>query len=216
MPAKHSLKTYLENGFYHIYNRGVDKRTIFKDQQDYGTFLGYLKELLSPPTSKPYFRKITVNNKAYEIKDYCCKNCHQTISLLAYCLMPNHFHLLINQSQPRAIEDFMKSLGTRYTMYFNKRYQRSGRLFQGVYQAVLIENEPQLLHTSRYIHLNPLSNKSLLNQPSSYSDYLRLKNTSWLKPEKVLECFKSAKAYQQFIQDQLQPTGSILENLTLD
>lgn len=215
MPAKNSIKQYLKNGYYHIYNRGVDKRIIFEDKQDYGVFLNYLKYYLSPIPKLTSLRKISVNNKTYQISDYKCKNYSQVITLLAYCLMTNHFHLLIKQSDSRSIESFMKSLGTRYTMYFNKRRQRSGRLFQGVYQAVSIDNTAQLLHLSRYIHLNPRP-KSLLKQPSSYPDYLRLKNTSWVKPGEILKSFNNKNSYQNFVETSIETPEKFLDNLTLD
>lgn len=215
MPAKNSIKTYVKNGYYHIYNRGVDKRTIFQDKQDYGVFLNYLKYYLSPIPKLTPLRKISVNNKIYQISEYKCKNYSQVITLLAYCLMPNHFHLLIKQSDPRSIESFMKSIGTRYIMYFNKRHQRSGRLFQGVYQAVSVDNTAQLIHLSRYIHLNPHP-KSLFKQPSSYPDYLRLKNTSWVQPEKILNHFKNISSYQNFVEGPIETPEQFLENLALD
>jgi len=216
MPAKNTIKQYLKNGYYHIYNRGVDKRTIFKDEQDYGVFLNYLKYYLSPLPKLTPLRKITIReDKKYQISDYKCKNYHQAITLLAYCLMPNHYHLFVKQTESRNIELFMKSLGTRYAMYFNKRSKRSGTLFEGNYKAVLVDSDEQLIHLSRYIHLNPHP-KPLNSQPSSYPDYLRLKHTSWLHPKDVLKHFKSSLAYKKFVQNPDQSALSIISDLTLD
>ncbi len=222
MPAKNIIKTYIQNGYYHLYNRGVNKRNIFKNQQDYGVFLGYLKQYLSPNDKNPCLRNITVKNKVYKILTPPCKNYHHDIKLLAYCLMPNHFHLLIKQFSERGIASLMKSLGTRYTMYFNKRYQRTGPLFQSRYKAVLIDNENQLLHLSRYIHLNPLPKNP--TQPSSYPNYLGLNHATWIQPQEILTFFKTARktnlndisSYQSFIEDYSEPPKTFLENLTLD
>jgi REP element-mobilizing transposase RayT len=101
MPAKNTIKHYQANSYYHIYNRGVEKRTIFQDQQDYAVFLNYLKEFLSPLSKNKPQRDICVKEKTYKINDYQCRNHSQNITLLAYCLMPNHFHLLVKQKQSR-------------------------------------------------------------------------------------------------------------------
>lgn len=204
MPAKNALKIYRPNSYYHIYNRGVDKRTIFNNTQDYAVFLNYLKEYLSPLPEKHPQRQIAVNNKDYKINDYQCRNYCNSVILIAYCLMTNHFHLLIKQTAARNIELFMRSFATRYTSYFNKRCQRSGALFEGPYKAVLIDSDEQLLHLSRYIHLNP--GRNLFRQPSSYPDYLQLKNTSWVQTQDILRYFKSEN----------QSSLSIITNFTLD
>src|SRR3989304_6385484 len=102
MPSKHSTKTYIENSYYHIYNRGVEKRNIFLDQQDYGVFLSYLKEYLLPKNERELANKLADPNvssreKAKIIKLLRMNNFADEIILFAYCLMPNHFHLLIKQ-----------------------------------------------------------------------------------------------------------------------
>ena len=215
MPAKNIVKTYKTNSYYHIYNRGVDKRIIYKDKQDYAVFLNYLKEYLSPIPKIDLKRTISVNEKDYQIKDYQCKNHHQKIVLAAYCLMPNHFHLLVKQKDIRDIQSFMQSLANRFTTYFNKRHRRSGGLFEGRYKAVLINSDEQLIHLSRYIHLNPHP-KPLNSQPSSYPDYLKLKHTSWLHTKDVLKHFKSSLDYKKFVTNPDKSALSIISKLTLD
>src|SRR3990170_2216093 len=100
MPAKNRIKEYSENSYYHIYNRGVEKRLIFLDQQDYGVFLSYLKEYLLPKNEKELFSRLSNPTLSPKEKDKILKllrlnNFAGEITLLAYCLMPNHFHLLI-------------------------------------------------------------------------------------------------------------------------
>jgi len=109
----------------------------------------------------------------------------------------------------------MKSLGTRYTMYFNKRHNREGGLFQNRYKAVLVDSEEQLLHLSRYIHLNPHP-KILTSQPSSYPDYLNLKETSWIHNHDILKNFTNPLAYKKFVQNPDQSALSVINKLTLD
>ena len=125
--------------------------------------------------------------------------------------MPNHFHLLLKQSKKMGIDNFMESLGTRYTMYFNKKYKRVGALCQAVYKAVLVDNDEQLLYLSSYIHQNPLSKSYhkkqnilpyLLNQPTSLPEYLGKRQTEWLNPKPILEFFSNENPnlnYENFI-----------------
>lgn len=139
MPSRNSIKEYLAGGYYHIYNRGVEKRLIYMDEQDYRVFLGYLKLYLSPPG--PF-------TKAH-------KDLSQSLELKAYCLMPNHFHLLLRQHEERGIESFARCVLTAYVTYFNRRHDRVGSLFQDSYKAVRLMSDEQLYQVEQYIHLNP-------------------------------------------------------------
>jgi putative transposase len=197
VPAKNVIKLYAENGYYHLYNRGVEKRIIFQDDQDYKVFLGYLKTLLEPPTPIE-MRTVTIGAYLFEAPKRPLNNFNKEIELLSYCLMPNHFHLLLKQNSSRGIESFMRSLITRYSMYFNKRNNRIGCLFQGTYKATLVENETYLLHLSRYIHLNSHNHLYAKDTPlhihySSYGDYLGLRKTSWIKTDLILSYLKTLK-----------------------
>ena len=224
MPAKNSIKTYIKNGCYHIYNRGVEKRIIFLDQQDYGVFLSYLKEYLLPKNEKELHTRLSDPKISYQEKEKVLKllrlnNFNQEITLLAYCLMPNHFHFFVKQKNLGAIDKFMNSLGTRYTMYFNRKYKRVGSLYQGVYKAVLVEREPQFLHLSKYIHQQALASQgeALRGQPSSLPDYLGLQKTLWVKPEEVLSYFSRTNPLLSYENFMAKSDGSeVLKNITLD
>jgi putative transposase len=201
MPAKNSIKIPIENGYYHIYNRGVNKQEIFTNPQDYSVFLNYLKVALSPPLKPDEIQKtkIDIEGHIFLSRERQPKNFLKEIDLIAYALMPNHFHLIIKQNKKESMEAFMRSIGTRYSMYFNKAYNRVGPLFQGIYKAVQIENENYLLHLSRYIHLNPRQNyNNLASAYSSYADYIGVKKTNWLNPHPVLDFFTS-KTNPEFI-----------------
>jgi len=227
MPAKNSIKQYLENGYYHIYNRGVEKRDIFQDKQDYGVFLSYLKEYLSPKDEKSLMKKLSDKNISYREKDKIIKSLRMNnffgeISLFAYCLMINHFHLLLKQSKIDSINYFLKSLCTRYAMYFNKKYKRTGHLFQGIYKAVLVNSDEQLLYLTCYIHKQALNfqGDTLLAQeiqPCSYGEYLGLRKTEWIKPEEILNQHYQRNpsfSYEQFIR-QSQDT-EIINSLLIE
>lgn len=208
MPAKNSIKQFVENGFYHLYNRGVEKRNIFLDEQDYFVFLSYVKQYLDPSLgSDP-------------------KSLANEVDLLSFCLMPNHFHFLARQRPINGITKFIRAICTNYVMYFNKKYDRVGTLFQGKYKGVNIDNDFYLLHLSRYIHLNPYSIGSdpKAYEHSSYSYYLGLRKASWLKPDEVLNFFKSARktnmkdylSYESFVDDHIIGSEQIIGGLTLE
>ncbi|KKQ38573.1 MAG: hypothetical protein US55_C0004G0023 [Candidatus Levybacteria bacterium GW2011_GWC2_37_7] len=199
MPAKNRIKPYVENSCYHIFNRGVEKRRIFMDEQDIGVFLSYLKTYLLPKDEKQLRDIIADSSKSPKQKDDAARllelnNFSGELEMVSYTTMPNHFHFLVYQEAPDAIDRFMNSLGTRYTMYFNKRYQRVGPLFQGVYKGVLVESDDQLLYLTRYIHRNILSLPRDLRDkfPSSYPVYLKQIKQEWVKPERILLNFSDS------------------------
>lgn len=196
MPSKNRIKQYNKDSYYHIYNRGTEKRSIFLDQQDYSIFLSYLKEYLTPKDIESLnivlqsIRTTSAEKEAAKRK-LKMNNFTSDITLLAYCLMPNHFHFLIKQKDAGSMDKFMNSLGTRYTMYFNKKYKRVGSLYQGVYKAAMVYTDEQLLNLSRYIHKQALSLPSLSgsDQPSSYNIYIGKQKTEWVNPEEILQFF---------------------------
>ena len=211
MPSKNAIKIYIENGYYHIYNRGVEKRTILLDAQDYAVFLSYLKEYLLPKDIPELTKRLADTKTSYKEKDKIAKllrlnNFAGEIKLLAYGLMRNHLHFLVKQKSAGSIDKFMNSMGTRYTMYFNRKYKRVGSLYQGVYKAVLVDTDEQLLHLSRYIHKQALASQGDAlrgwEQPSSYPEYLGLRQTKWIKPEEILSFFSRtnpALSYEAFV-----------------
>lgn len=226
MPGTNSRKIYVKDGHYHVYNRGVEKREIFKDPQDYKVLLKYLKEGLSPPPSLQTLKTtFTLQGQAFKGVPRQPKNYHDKVELLAFCLMPNHFHLLVKIKDSDALKTFMQSLQVRYSMYFNKKYDRVGSLFQDRYKAVLITEENYLLHLSRYIHLNPSEyTGDLIHAYSSYADYLGLKKTSWIKPDMILSFFnqatlpelKKVNSYKDFVEEYKKDSAKILGEITLD
>jgi len=203
MPAKNSSKEYVKNGYYHLYNRGVEKRNIFLDQQDYNVFLSYLNNYLSVKNDEELFKIIQNPDSSLSEKDKARKllrlnNFSNNLLLLAYGLMQNHFHFLVKQLETYAIDSFMNSIGTRYTMYFNRKYNRIGSLYQGVYKAVLVNSDEQLLHLSRYIHDQAIQK----GQPSSYPEYMLQKKTDWVYTEEILSFFSKQNpnlSYQFFV-----------------
>lgn len=190
MPSRNIVKEFEPNAYYHVYNRGVEKRTIFLDDNDYVVFLGLLKKYLIGKAAR------SANRHAFD-------NLSEDVYLIAYCLMPNHFHLLFLQTEQAAITRLMRRVMTAYAMYFNHRYNRVGGLFQGRYKASRITTDAYLYHISRYIHMNP---HDYLAWPySSLECYINDKQLAWLHPEYVLDLFDGAKqAYADFVHDYIE------------
>lgn len=194
MPAKDTKRTKNKNQYFHIYNRGVEGRVIFNDQADYETFLGYLRDYLSPPPSSQSIKKtFTVNGKAYKGIPHQPKNYFNEVELIAYCLMPNHFHLLLHEKTEGALERFNRSLFTRYSMYFNRKYRRSGALFGGRYKSIQVDDMLSVSLLTRDFHST--KNKS------SYPEYLSKRDSSWVKTKGVLSFTKRRwESYQNFVE----------------
>lgn len=196
MPSR--IFPFVNGYFYHVYNRGSEKRPLFVNDRDRNRFIKTIKyyQLEGP---KPKFSNLMkfriwkpdLNKKIVEI--------------ICYCLMPNHFHFLLKQVRDGGVTEFISKLSNSYTKYFNTKHNRVGPLFQGEFKAVLVESDEQLLHLSRYIHLNPLVSfitRDLDLYPwSSYKEYIS--NIEGLcNKNEVLGFFKTPKDYQQFVLDQ--------------
>jgi len=212
---------------YHIYNRGVEKRTTFLDKKDYLRFLHDLYEFndIKPaPASNIRLNTRRPQTAGAEKIQSCLEvelpnirgERKMLVDILAFCLMPNHFHLLVQQKEENGIARFMQKLGTGYTNYFNKKYERVGGLFQGRFKAVLIERDGHFLHISNYIHANPLEilmpsreNRGARNATqaivhlenyrwSSFADYIGKRNfPSIIKKEFFLEVFGGSENYKK-------------------
>lgn len=224
MPSRNTVRIYFENGYYHIYNRGVEKREIFLDEQDCVVFLHYIKMHLSPieelqNSIQPGMRT----------SRFIPLNLSKEINLLSFALMPNHIHLQLKQISRDGITKFMRWLSTSYAMYFNKKYKRVGPLFQGIFKAANIESDEYLLHLSRYIHLNSIKLMGLKTKInfldfSSYPHYLGSKKASWIKPGEILDFFNNARrtsvkdilSYQSFVEDYLSNSSEVLQGLILE
>ena len=146
MTAK-NLYRVNESGIYsHIYNKGIESKIVFSDSEDYQAFIGFLSDYLSTPVGIEAARRdFTVNGRVFRGVPHRLKNYFGKIELLAYRLSPNSFNLLVHQVAEGSIENFVRSLCTRYSIYFNKKYQRAGNLFERPYKSAQIKDETQLL-----------------------------------------------------------------------
>lgn len=186
MPSRNVIKTDTPDTYFHIYARGVNKQQIFLDADDFTYFIYLVARYLSTESSHNKF-------------GYAYPNYSQRLELLAYCQMPNHFHLLVYQKSIGVMTDFMRSLMTSYSRYFNLKYKRTGPLFESRYKASPITTQPYLEHISRYIHLNPRSWKKYKH--SSLRFYLNEPSPIWLRPGRILGVFTDKAAYETFVSD---------------
>lgn len=205
MPHRNVIREFTEDTSYHAYNRGVEKRVIFADSQDYNVFLSRLRLML--------IDRSRLDEK--ELPRQPIKSFFGEVELLAYCLMPNHFHLLLHQNTNDGIAEFMRTLSTSYTMYFNKRYERVGALFQGRYKARRVDTDAYRQHISRYIHLNPTAiSRDIENFEYSSMRHFRNQEEPWISYDRVLEDFTSYDDYLKFILEYSSPDA--LEQLKQD
>ncbi len=211
---------FVTGEYYHIYNRGIDKRVIFKSRRDYERFM----MLLYLANSDNSFRLDVILNKKHKTfgEVLVFDRGKLLISIGAWCLMTNHFHLLIRQEVNGGITKFMRKLGTGYSMFFNIKYQRVGALFGGLFKAKLIGvDDNYMRQLLGYIHINPLEIefpdwKDKLNRPStdmkkflesyrysSYLDYLgedRVEKNI-INIENFPEYFKDSQSFRDFVEN---------------
>ena len=211
---------FITGEYYHIYNRGIDKRIIFKSKRDYERFI----MLLYLANSNSSFRLDDILNKQRKIfKDILVLDRdNPLVSIGAWCLMTNHFHLLIRQEVDGGITKFMRKLGVGYSMFFNIKYQRKGALFGGLFKSKLIGiDDNYMRQLFGYIHINPLEmefpewkgkiNKSSINMEkflksykySSYLDYVGENRVekNIIKSENFPDYFQDTKSFEDFIRN---------------
>ncbi len=202
-------KTQFAQGeYYHIFNRGNNKQNIFLSDRDYARFLFLILHLQSENTftnigySVSYFIKHRVFIKIKDKNEFF-KN--RQVNLISFTIMPNHFHMILEELAANGISNYMQRTQNAYTKYFNVRYNKIGHLLQGPFKAVHIKNNNQLLHLSCYVHKNPKElgpwkNKEHLYKWSSYQDYIR--RNRWgqlLVPDIILDQFHNISEYKNFV-----------------
>ncbi len=172
-----NIPSFAENNYYHIYNRGANRNPIFFENDNYLFLLRRLKK--------------------YSLKF--------SIQVIAYCLMPNHYHLLVRQDSHHKVGLCIQHLFNSYTKAVNKRHNRSGTLFEGPYRAIHVDNEAYLLHLCRYIHRNPTEANlvvELENWPySNYLEWIRKRNGSLYDTNFVNDFFPQPGDYSLFVRN---------------
>jgi len=210
-------KTILATGeIYHIFNRAINNQPILVNKRDCQRFT----DVLFFYQRNPQIRFSHFVNLSLKARDSAFKQLNKNkklIEILAFVFMPNHFHLLLQQKEDNGISLFLSRATNSFTRYYNTKYKRKGDLFESVFKAVRVETEEQLIHLSRYIHINPvvsffINEKELVSYPfSSFSDYLK-GESSLLDLKPVLSHFKNPQEYRKFVFDQID-YGKKLEKI---
>lgn len=208
MPAR--IFPLATNEIYHVLNRGTGSIPIFKTQYDYQKFIELMLYYQNSeiPIRYSQFLGLTIDIRNQILKEFAKNNKH-LVEIIAYCLMPTHFHLLLRQLMENGIEKFSRKISDSYSHYFNIKTERKGGLFEGRFQATRIASDQQLLHVSRYIHLNPYSSfvikdiTELENYPfSSFPEYIKTIPNQKCQKEIILNQFKDPEGYKKFVYDQ--------------
>ena len=232
-------ESFKNNGIYHIYNRGVDERDIFLNEDDFRRFLDFAKvyrykNLRLRSLGKKKSTKRSLANLDQAIKPM--------VEILAYVLVKNHFHIILRQLAKDGITKFMHKLGSLYTLWFNEKHTRTGRLFEGSFKAISVPEDTYLFYLSFYIHLHPaefitpkLKGGKIRNRDeiiivmeeyrwSSYPVYLEKRKDELLNTKFILDYFKrpnsnSIEEYKKFIEgglDEGDKRFKEIEGLLLD
>ncbi len=193
-------KTEFANGeYYHIYNRGVEKREIFLDDFDYMRFLKSLDEFNRIDPIGSIFEQ-SFRDKNIELGHPVSK----LVEIMAYCINPNHYHLILKQLEDKGIEKFMHKVGMGYSKYFNHKHKRSGVLFQGGFQSIYIDSNEYLLYLSAYVNKNNFIHgyNSGDWKYSSLLEYLGKRNEILCNKDIVLGQFNNnVKQYKEFLEN---------------
>jgi REP element-mobilizing transposase RayT len=212
---------FADDEYYHIYNRGVDKRLIFSNRHDLERLFLSMKEFNTvEPVGSIHLSSFKLKNSGLKSGQPKIKQEKPLVEFVAYCLNPNHYHFILRQITDGGISEFMKRLGGGYTRYFNDRHQRSGALFQGKYKFAHIDSNDYLMHVSAYINLNNFVHK--LSGPtsklvsSSWEEYINNAKSGFCEKSVVLEQFNNAAEYKAFAREVLSEAIKYKEDLKID
>lgn len=202
-----------EGEYYHIFNRGVDKRKIFNDEKDFRRFCVSM-DLLNDERDGLMvkwrdFKKCIPRAQLLEFKEKHLEKRENLVDIIAFCLNPNHYHILLRQRGEKGIEKFMHRLGTSYTNYFNEKYDRSGSLFQGRFKSTHINSNSLLFYLSAYVNCNSEIHgiaKAKDYRWCSYGDYLGIRDNfnDILKKDLLTENFGKSGRYEEFADEYIQ------------
>lgn len=200
---------FANNCIYHLFNRGIDRRPVFTGLYEYKRAQELIKyyQVEEPPVSYSKFLQQPEQLRQQIVEQM--RRDKKSVNILSYCLMPNHFHFMLQQNTEKGIANFISNFTNAYTRYFNTKHERKGPMFEGVFKAVLVESDEQLIHLSRYIHLNPVvsslvSIERIKDYPwSSYASYLTESN-GYIHTNLILSIMESSAKYEKFVLDYVE------------
>ncbi len=221
LPRKIPLVT---GEIYHVFNRGIDGRVTFANVNEYLRAYQVMKyyRFSFPPMKLSKFLRIS-DSKRQLLQESSWGE--KLVSIICYCFMPNHFHFMLRQEADKGISKFLSQFQNSFTRYFNTKNERVGQLFLDNFKNVLVENEEQFLHLSRYIHLNPHSSSIVGNledlckyEWSSLGEYLGESEDYICEKDVILSSFKTKQSYRNFVLNraEYQKELKTIENLLID
>ncbi|MFC1646268.1 transposase [Candidatus Omnitrophota bacterium] len=193
-----------EPRIYHVFNRSIANYTIFNSREEYSRMMTSIRYYShnNLPISLSY---LLVDEGKGKLEEIISDPCNKIVNLIAYCLMPTHLHLILELDKEKFVSIFMNNLQNSYTRFFNLRHKRRGPLWEGRYKKVLVKTDEQLLHLTRYVHLNPVT-ANLIRKPedwefSSYKEYLGKTKEKICSYEKYIDV--EVKGYKKFNEDRI-------------
>lgn len=214
---------FADGEYYHIFNRGIARQPVLLNKRDYERFILTLNyyRFKNPRLRLSRFLQLPEEERQKLFSEFMSGE--KIVEIICFALMPNHFHLLLKQLDEKGISVYLNKLTNSYTRYFNVKRKRVGDLFQGVFKAVHIEDDEQLLHLSRYIHLNPLvsyiveESKFLNYEWSSFQDYIR-GESELIDLKLIMSFFKTPETYKKFVLDHADYAKRLekIKHLTLE
>lgn len=209
MPGR--LIPLVTDQIYHVLNRGISLQPTFITKRDFQRAIEVTRYYQNKNRPLRYSQFLSLSNeRRTQILENLAKKGEYLVKIIAYCLMPNHFHFVLKQLTENGISKFVGNFTNSYTRYFNTKNKRSGPLFGGKFKAVVVETNNQLLHLSRYIHLNPYSSHvtktladTVLYPYSSFQEYISESEINFCQKEIVLGSFRSkTNPYKEFVLNQ--------------
>jgi putative transposase len=204
------MKTFItSDNYYHVFNRGVSKQTLFYDNVDYARFLFLLLYLQSPISFPQVGRNVGsfLKKKDFRIQEKTKDEIIEKrfVEIINFCIMPNHFHITVKALSDDGVSKYMQKVSNAYAKYFNTRYHKSGHVFQGSYKARLVTTDKQFMYLSAYIHRNPnelinWKGESLSYPWSSYQDYTHNRWGRLLNHEPITGTFNSPEDYREYVE----------------
>ena len=200
---------FINDGYYHVFNRGIDRRITFTNKREYLRIMNLLSfyQYASIPLRYSRYSLLPQDKQQKYLEQMIDSG--KIVDIIAYCLMPNHFHLLLKQKKEKGIATYTANLINAYTKYFNTKHERIGSLFQGVFKAVYVETDEQLVHLTRYIHLNPVASSLIKPEQlhnyfwSSYPAYVGFGEDKLVSDDTISSIHAIIPEYENFVKDQI-------------